>query len=215
MNKLNEFEVIRFSTILIFIVYCIFKFYLRVSFSMYEFWFIYSLVTVTISSTNNKISDRKFWIPLYIVGFIFMILAIISIWGYLGGILMKKKREKILAYVLFIAFCITCIVSVIVYTDFYVFTESFSEIKIMYHEDLDEVVHTLRDIERDNFFKYYKQNDIYIVLKKYEDLRVEMVGYSPTSLSYVIVEETYKISNKYGKIPIEFSIIDKIYKKVE
>lgn len=89
--------------------------------------------------------------------------------------------------------------------------ETFSETKKLYHENLDEVISILRDIERDKFFKYYKQNDLNILLKQYEDLREEMNSYSTSSLLYVNVEEIFKISFKYGQIPISFRIIDRDY----
>lgn len=78
MNKLNEFEVIRIATFLIFIAYCIFKFSLRVSFSTYEVWFIFFIFTMIIASTNDKIAARRFWTPLYIIAGILLILAFIS-----------------------------------------------------------------------------------------------------------------------------------------
>lgn len=124
---------------------------------------------------------------------------------------MKTTKRKILIYVLFIVFCLTCIVLTIAYINFHMLIETYSETKKLYHENLDEVISILRDIERDKFFKYYKYNDLNILLKQYEDLREEMNSYSTSSLLYVNVEETFKISFKYGQIPISFRIIDRVY----
>jgi len=78
VNKLNEFEIIRIATFLIFIAYCIFKFFLKVFFSTFEVWFIYFLFATIIAFTNHKISARKFWIPVYVIGGILLILAFVS-----------------------------------------------------------------------------------------------------------------------------------------
>jgi len=123
----------------------------------------------------------------------------------------NKKRDKILIYILFITLCISCIVSTILYADFYIFSESFSETRTMYYEDIDAVISTLKDLDNDKFFKYYKQFDNYILLGQYEEIKEEMIDYNTPPLLSVIIKKTYKISNRYGKIPLEFSVIDKKY----
>jgi len=81
----------------------------------------------------------------------------------------------------------------------------------MYYEDIDAVISTLKDLDNDKFFKYYKQFDNYILLGQYEEIKEEMIDYNTPPLLSVIIKKTYKISNRYGKIPLEFSVIDKKY----
>jgi len=83
MSKLNEFEIIRIASFIIFTTYIMFKFYLKTFYFAYEFWFIWFLFTMIIASTNRKISARKLWSPFYIVCFFSLILSFF-LWGGLS-----------------------------------------------------------------------------------------------------------------------------------